>query len=78
VSAKNSRLFDAFVIFSRHNAPELNLVEYIWGYWKKHHLPNFCPHGFAQLSYQARQALYRMRRRPRLARAFWQQARLPL
>jgi transposase len=59
-------------------APELNPVEYIWGYWKKHELPNFCPHDFAQLSYQARRALCRMRRRPRLVRAFWQQARLPL
>ena len=25
-------------------APELNPVEYIWGYWKHHELPNFCPH----------------------------------
>ena len=24
-------------------APELNPVEYIWSYWKKHELPNFCP-----------------------------------
>jgi transposase len=24
-------------------APELNPVEYIWGYWKHHELPNFCP-----------------------------------
>jgi transposase len=24
-------------------APELNPVEYIWGYWKHHQLPNFCP-----------------------------------
>jgi transposase len=23
-------------------APELNPVEYIWGYWKHHELPNFC------------------------------------
>ena len=59
-------------------APELNPVEYIWGCWKKHELPNFCPHDFAQLSYQARRALCRMRRRSRLVRAFWQQARLPL
>ena len=59
-------------------APELNPVEYIWGYWKKHELPNFCPRDFAQLSYQARRALCRMRRRPRLVHAFWQQARLSL
>jgi transposase len=59
-------------------APELNPVEYIWGYCKHHELPNFCPHDFAQLSYQARRALRRMRRRPTLVRSFWQQAKLPL
>ena len=59
-------------------APELNPVEYIWGYWKHHELPNFCPRDFGQLSYQARRALRRMRRRPRLVRSFWQQANLSL
>src|SRR5216683_1696703 len=59
-------------------APELNPVEYIWGYWKHHELPNFCPRDFGQLSYQARRALRRMRRRPRLVRLFWQQANLSL
>ena len=42
-------------------APELNPVEYVWGYWKHHELPNFCPRDFGQLSYQARCALRRMR-----------------
>jgi transposase len=59
-------------------APELNPVEYIWGYCKHHELPDFCPHDFAQLSYQAHRALRRMRRRPNLVRSFWQQAHLPL
>ena len=59
-------------------APELNPVEYIWGYWKHHELPNFCPHDFQQLSYQARRALRRMRRRPALVRSFWHQAHLSL
>ena len=40
-------------------APELNPVEYLWGYWKKRELPNFCPRDFGQLSYQARRALRR-------------------
>jgi len=53
-------------------APELNPVEYIWGYWKHHELPNFCPRD----SYHARRALRRMRRRPPLVMAFWQQADL--
>ena len=57
-------------------APELNPVEYIWGYWKHHELPNFCPRDFARLSYHARRALKRMRRRPTLLMAFWEQANL--
>ena len=57
-------------------APELNPVEYIWGYWKYHELPNFCPHDFSQLNYHARHTLRRMRRRPTLVMAFWEQAEL--
>jgi len=59
-----------------HRAPELNPVEYIWGYWKHHELPNFCPRDFSQLSYHARHTLRRMRRRPTLVMAFWEQADL--
>lgn len=57
-------------------APELNPVEYIWGYWKHHELPNFCPKTFGELSYQAIRALKRMRRRSKLITAFWAQAEL--
>lgn len=57
-------------------APELNPVEYLWGHWKQHELPNFCPKTFAELSYHAVRALKRMRRRPRLITAFWKQAGL--
>jgi transposase len=57
-------------------APELNPVEYLWGYWKHHELPNFCPKNFAELSDHARHALRRMRARPALVRSFWQQAQL--
>ena len=57
-------------------APELNPVEYLWSHWKQHELPNFCPTTFGQLSHYARQALRRMRRRPTLVIAFWQQAEL--
>jgi transposase len=59
-------------------APELNPVEYIWGYGKHHELPNFCPRDFGQLCFQARRALCRMRRRPPLVRSFWCQAQLSL
>ena len=57
-------------------APELNPVEYLWGYWKQHELPNFCPKNFAELSHHARRALRRMRGRSSLVRSFWQQAQL--
>ena len=54
----------------------VNPVEYLWSHWKQHELPNFCPTTFGQLSHYARQALRRMRRRPTLVIAFWQQAEL--
>lgn len=57
-------------------APELNPVEYLWGHWKQHELPNFCPKTFAELSFYAVRALKRMRRRPTLITAFWKQAEL--
>jgi len=57
-------------------APDLNPVEYLWGYWKQHELPNLCPEDYAELSYEARRALRRMRRRPTLICAFWEQAEL--
>jgi transposase len=57
-------------------APELNPVEYIWGYLKKSEIPNLCPHDLWELSDAARAALRRMRRRPTLVRAFWKQADL--
>jgi transposase len=57
-------------------APELNPVEYIWGYCKQHELPNLCPKDFAQLTSAARRALGRMRRRTALVESFWKQAEL--
>ncbi|MCH6574025.1 MAG: IS630 family transposase [Bacteroidetes bacterium] len=57
-------------------APELNPVEYLWGHWKRHELPNFCPRTVWELSTEARRALRRMRRRPTLVTAFWKQAEL--
>ncbi len=44
--------------------------------WKQHELPNVCPKDYYQLSEAARRTLRRMRRRPRLITAFWQQASL--
>ena len=57
-------------------APDLNPAEYIWGYLKQHQLPNLCPKSFWDLNDHCRRALRRMRRRPTLVRAFWEQAQL--
>ena len=57
-------------------APELNPVEYLWGYWKHHQLPNVCPKDLWALNDRARQTLKRLRRRPRLITAFWKQSSL--
>lgn len=57
-------------------APELNPVEYLWGYWKHHALANFCPKTFGELSVHARRALRRVQRRRPLVHAFWKQAEL--
>ena len=57
-------------------APELNPVEYLWGHWKQHEVPNLCPKTYWELSDAARRALRRMRRRPTLITAFWTQAEL--
>ena len=38
-------------------APELNPVEYLWGHWKHHELPNVCPHDLWQLTGGARRTL---------------------
>jgi transposase len=59
-------------------APELNPVEYVWCYLKRHALANFCPQDFGELSTAARRALCRAQRRKSLVRAFWKQAELSL
>lgn len=57
-------------------APELNPVEAIWAYLKKHEIANLCPANLAEVSDYARRRLRSMQRRPKLIRAFWQQAEL--
>jgi transposase len=57
-------------------APELNPTEYIWGHLKQHEVGNLCPKNLGELSLEAIRALKRMRRRPTLIVAFWQQAEL--
>lgn len=57
-------------------APELNPVEYLWGHWKQHAIPNLCAADYNQLSWHARETLRRLRRRKTLIAAFWTQAEL--
>jgi transposase len=85
LSAHRSRLVKDFLAaqgdrlsvgFLPGYAPELNPVEYLWGYWKWHALPNLCPRDFGELTGHARQALRRMRRRAALVAAFWKHAEL--
>jgi transposase len=57
-------------------APELNPVEYIWGYLKHHAMPNFCARDLGHLQHRASRHLRSMQRRATLVTAFWQQAEL--
>jgi transposase len=59
-------------------APELNPVEYIWGYMKQRELANLCLHTIGEVGSFARNRLKSMQRRPQLITAFWQQAELPI
>ena len=59
-------------------APELNPVEYLWGYLKNHEIGNLCARQLHEVSDFARRRLKSMQRRPKLVTAFWAQAELPL
>jgi transposase len=73
VAAQGGRLALEFL---PGDASELNPVAYLWGHWKHPERPNFCPRDGWTLSTEARRALRRMRRRPTLVTACWQQAEL--
>lgn len=55
-------------------APELNPIEYLWGYAKGNDLSNFPPKDLRELSQKAKKALRRVKRMPRCLRAFWVQS----
>ena len=57
-------------------APELNPVEAIWAYLKKHEIANLCLDTIGEVGQFARNRLKSMQRRPTLITAFWQQAEL--
>lgn len=57
-------------------APELNPVEAIWAYLKKHEIANLCLDTIGEVGQFARNRLKSMQRRPTLITAFWKQAEL--
>lgn len=59
-------------------APELNPVEYIWGYLKQRELANLCMHTIGEVGAFARSRLRSMQQRPQIITAFWKQSDLPI
>lgn len=57
-------------------APELNPVEYLWAWLKRHALANFCPDTLAELKYTARGKLKSAQRRSAIIASCWAQAEL--
>lgn len=57
-------------------APDLNPVEYLWAWLKRHALANYCPNSIADLADTARGKLKSAQRRTTLIAAFWKQAEL--
>ncbi len=57
-------------------APELNPVEAIWAYLKKHEIANLCLNTISEVGRFARNRLKSMQRRSHLITAFWKQAEL--
>jgi transposase len=56
-------------------APELNPVEYLWGWWKPNTVANGCARTEEELHWLARQGLRQaQRRKTTLVAAFWKQA----
>lgn len=57
-------------------APDMNPVEYLWAWLKRHALANYCPNNIAELAFTARGKLKSAQRRTTLIAAFWKQAEL--
>ena len=57
-------------------APDLNPVEFLWAWLKRHALANFCPDDFSDLQVTARGKLKSAQRRGAIIAACWQQAEL--
>lgn len=65
------------VAFLPPYAPDLNPVEYLWAWLKRHALANYCPTTLAELGVTARNKLRSAQRRTSVIAACWAQAELP-
>jgi len=59
------------VFFFPLYAPELNPVDNIWGYIKRHRLGNYCPENLIELRKRVRNELFRIQKRPDLLEAMF-------
>jgi transposase len=57
-------------------SPDLNPVEYLWAWLKRHALANYCPNNLAELHTTARNKLKNAQKRPSIIAACWIQATL--
>ena len=66
----------AQLLFLPPYSPDLNPVEYLWAWLKRHALANYCPGSLAELHTTARNKLKSAQRRPSIIAACWTQATL--
>lgn len=57
-------------------SPDLNPVEFLWAWLKRHPLANFCPASLDELNVTARNKLKSAQHRPSIIAACWVQAGL--
>lgn len=57
-------------------SPDLNPVEYLWAWLKRHALANFCPRSFTELKTTVRAKLRSGQRRQSIVTRCWKQAEL--
>ena len=56
--------------------PDLNPVEYLWAWPKRHAMANYCPDNLSELQTTARNKLKSAQKRPTIIAACWAQANL--
>ena len=85
LKAHRSRLVRAYldalnghiqIAFLPPYSPDMNPVEYLWAWLKRHALANYCPSNLAELKITARNKLKSAQRRPSIVAACWSQATL--